>query len=127
MTTTLGRLVPKLEEECEEATKTRAKLVEREPRMSPGDAGCGCHPAPYIRKGFRSGAGLEEGRSSPVVPGQQAPGNVTQTAEVNDMAAVNESERYNRTLIDAVLCYVDKAQNCWYEHLTQIAGALRSG
>ena len=24
------------------------------------------------------------------------------------------------------MCYVDKAQNCWDEHLTQIAGALRS-
>ena len=72
------------------ATKIRVELVEGEPRMSPGDAGCGCHPAPYIRKGFRSGAGLEEGRSSPVVPGQQAPENVTKTAEVTDMAAVNE-------------------------------------
>ena len=37
-----------------------------------------------------------------------------------------QSERYNRTLIDAVLCYVDKTQNCWDEHLTQIAGPLRS-
>ena len=34
-------------------------------------------------------------------------------------------ERYNRTLMDAVRCYVDKAQNCWDEHLAQIAGALR--
>ena len=25
-----------------------------------------------------------------------------------------------------MLCYVDKAQNCWDEHLVQIAGALRS-
>ena len=41
-------------------------------------------------------------------------------------SANGQSETYNRTLIDAVLCYVDKAQNCWDEHLTQIAGALRS-
>ena len=28
--------------------------------------------------------------------------------------------------MDAVRCYVDKAQNCWDEHLVHIAGALRS-
>ena len=27
--------------------------------------------------------------------------------------------------MDAVRCYVDKAQNWWDEHLAQIAGALR--
>ena len=27
--------------------------------------------------------------------------------------------------MDAVRCYVDKAQNCWDEHLAQIDGALR--
>ena len=41
-------------------------------------------------------------------------------------AANGQVERYNRTLMDAVQCSVDKAQNCWDEHLTQIAGALRS-
>lgn len=28
--------------------------------------------------------------------------------------------------MDAVRCYIDKAQDCWDEHLAQIAGALRS-
>ena len=27
--------------------------------------------------------------------------------------------------MDAVQCYVDKVQNCWNEHLSQISGALR--
>ena len=43
-----------------------------------------------------------------------------------DPEAPEEVERYNRTLMDAVRCYVDKAQNSWDEHLAQIAGALRS-
>nr|XP_022308171.1 uncharacterized protein LOC111114176 [Crassostrea virginica] len=41
-------------------------------------------------------------------------------------SANGQGERYNCTLMDAVQCYVDKAQNCWDEHLAQIAGALRS-
>ena len=28
--------------------------------------------------------------------------------------------------MDAVRCYIDKAQDCWDEHLAQIAGAFRS-
>lgn len=43
-----------------------------------------------------------------------------------DPEAPEEVERYNRTLMGAVRCYVDKAQNSWDEHLAQIAGALRS-
>ena len=35
-------------------------------------------------------------------------------------------KRCNRTLMDAGLCCVDKAQSCWDEHLVQIAEALRS-
>ncbi len=35
-------------------------------------------------------------------------------------------ERYNRTLMDAVRCYVEKSQDRWDEFLPQIAGALRS-
>ena len=38
----------------------------------------------------------------------------------------SQLERCNRTLMDTVRCYVDKAQNCWDEHLEQIAGALWS-
>lgn len=33
-------------------------------------------------------------------------------------------ERYNRTLMDAVRCFIGKAQNRWDTHLQQIAGAL---
>jgi hypothetical protein len=35
-------------------------------------------------------------------------------------------ERYNRTLMDAVRCFVDKSQNQWDLYLHQISGALRS-
>jgi hypothetical protein len=35
-------------------------------------------------------------------------------------------ERYNRTLMDAVRCFIGKSQNRWDLHLQQIAGALRS-
>ena len=35
-------------------------------------------------------------------------------------------ERYNRTLMDAVRCFIDKAQNQWDLHLQHIEGALRA-
>ena len=35
-------------------------------------------------------------------------------------------ERYNRTLMDAVRCFIGKSQKQWDLHLQQIAGALRS-
>lgn len=35
-------------------------------------------------------------------------------------------ERFNRTLMDAVRCFVDKSQNNWDEHLPQLASAIRS-
>ena len=41
-------------------------------------------------------------------------------------SANGQVERYNRTLMDAVRCYVGKVQGDWDEHLPQIAGALRS-
>lgn len=34
-------------------------------------------------------------------------------------------ERFNRTLIDAVHCFVDKSQRNWDEHLPQLASAWR--
>ncbi len=41
-------------------------------------------------------------------------------------SANGQVERYNRTLMDAVRCYIEKSQNQWDLHLQQIAGALRS-
>ena len=41
-------------------------------------------------------------------------------------SANGQVERYNCTIMDAVRCYVDKAQNCWNKNPAQIAGALRS-
>lgn len=35
-------------------------------------------------------------------------------------------ERFDRTLMDAVRCFVDKLQNNWDEHLPQLASAIRS-
>lgn len=35
-------------------------------------------------------------------------------------------ERFNRTLMDTVRCFVDKSQNNWDEHLPQLASAIRS-
>ena len=35
-------------------------------------------------------------------------------------------ERYNRTIMDSIRCFVDKSQNSWDLHLPQLAGALRS-
>jgi len=35
-------------------------------------------------------------------------------------------ERYNRTLMDAVRCFIGKSQHRWDVHLQQIAGALRA-
>ena len=35
-------------------------------------------------------------------------------------------ERYNRTLMDAVRCFIGKSQDQWDIHLQQIAGALRA-
>ena len=41
-------------------------------------------------------------------------------------SANGQVERVNRTLIQAVRCFIGKAQNKWDEYLPQIAGALRS-
>ncbi|XP_053389258.1 protein NYNRIN-like [Mercenaria mercenaria] len=35
-------------------------------------------------------------------------------------------ERYNRTLMDAVRCFIGKSQNKWDQYLPQLAGALRA-
>ena len=35
-------------------------------------------------------------------------------------------ERYNRTLMDAVCCFMDNHVNTWYKHLGLLAGAMRS-
>lgn len=41
-------------------------------------------------------------------------------------SANGQVERYNRTLMDAVRCYIGKHQNQWDQNLQQIAGALRA-
>ena len=40
-------------------------------------------------------------------------------------SANGQVERYNRTLMDAVRCYIKDSQDQWDLHLQQIAGALR--
>ena len=41
-------------------------------------------------------------------------------------SANGQVERYNRTLMDALRCYVGKVETSWDIHLPQITGALRS-
>ena len=41
-------------------------------------------------------------------------------------SANGQVERQNRSLMDAVRCFVDSQQDNWDEHLAQLAGALRS-
>ena len=41
-------------------------------------------------------------------------------------SANGQVERYNRTVMDALRCYVGKTQTNWDVHLQQVAGALRS-
>ena len=41
-------------------------------------------------------------------------------------SANGQAERYNRSLMDAISCFIGKSQNQWDLHLQQIAGALRS-
>ena len=41
-------------------------------------------------------------------------------------SANGQVERFNRTLMDAVRCFIDGKQKNWDLHIAQIAGALRS-
>ena len=41
-------------------------------------------------------------------------------------SANGQAERYNRTLMDAVRCFIGKKQNQWDIHLPQLAGVIRS-
>ena len=41
-------------------------------------------------------------------------------------SANGQEERFNRTLMDAVRCFLGKAQNNWDQHVQQIAGAMRA-
>ena len=41
-------------------------------------------------------------------------------------SANGQVERQNRSLMDAVRCFVDSSQKNWDEHLPQLAGAMRS-
>ena len=41
-------------------------------------------------------------------------------------SANGQVERFNRTLMDAVRCFVNKSQDNWDEHLSQLARAIRS-
>ena len=42
------------------------------------------------------------------------------------LSANGQAERYNRTLMDAVRCFIGKKQNQWDVHLPQLAAAMRS-
>ena len=44
----------------------------------------------------------------------------------NRPSANGQVERQNRSLMDAVRCFVDSSQTNWDEHLPQLAGAMRS-
>ena len=41
-------------------------------------------------------------------------------------SANGQEERFNRTLMDTVRCFLGKAQNKWDQHVQQIAGAIRA-
>ena len=41
-------------------------------------------------------------------------------------SANGQVERFNRTHMDAVRCFVDKSQDNWDEHLSQLARSIRS-